>query len=459
MRTIAAFVLAGVLVFAAPAAHGRAADGAATHGGFLADGARYLIDIPPAWNGTLLLYSHGYITRGTESGVTDAPDARTKDWLLQHGFALAASSYAAQGWAVAEALADQIDVLDRFDQLSDSRPRRTIAWGHSMGGLISAALVEHNPARFSGALPMCGVLAGTAPFLSTRLDLLYAFTTLLAPEAALPVARIADPQAAGNVALDLLERAQTTPAGRARIALAATLAGIPEWYGRAAPEPAAGDLDARELAQYYWLKTVGVSVFSFDIAAELEMRAGGLPFTNAGVDYAQIFERAPGRASVRAQYARAGLNLASDLRALAAGSRIDATDAAARYAHRFADLSGRVTVPVLTMHTVGDGLVPADNETAYAAAAAAAGSAAYVRELFVHRSSHCGFTPAETLAALQALLARIDGGRWDARQSPARLNDAAAAFGPDLNRFGGQSGGSATTPPAFIPFDPPPFTR
>ena len=29
--------------------------------GFLSDGATYLIEVPSDWNGTLFLYSHGYV--------------------------------------------------------------------------------------------------------------------------------------------------------------------------------------------------------------------------------------------------------------------------------------------------------------------------------------------------------------------------------------------------------------
>ena len=46
---------------------------------------------------------------------------------------------------------EQIEVLDTFDMLI-GQPSRTIAWGHSLGGLISAGLIQKYPERFSGAL-------------------------------------------------------------------------------------------------------------------------------------------------------------------------------------------------------------------------------------------------------------------------------------------------------------------
>src|SRR6266511_660204 len=95
------------------------------------DGARFQIDVPQPWNGTLVLWSHGYevaspAPRGTP---TDAPDPVSKQWLLAHGYALAASGYSTQGWAIEQALHDQIAVLDRFDTLGFGHPVRTIAWG------------------------------------------------------------------------------------------------------------------------------------------------------------------------------------------------------------------------------------------------------------------------------------------------------------------------------------------
>src|SRR2546422_8556343 len=137
--------------------------GVTTHTGTFADGATYLIEVPTNWNGTLLLFSHGYVGPGEPNPATDVGDPLPRFYLLTHGYALAGSSYATTGWAVHEALSDQIAVLDTFNSLV-GQPSRTIAWGNSMGGLISARLVQNYPGRFSGALPMCGILAGSVGF-------------------------------------------------------------------------------------------------------------------------------------------------------------------------------------------------------------------------------------------------------------------------------------------------------
>ena len=130
-----------------------------TIAGSFADGAKYLIEVPSPWNGTLLLYSHGYVTPGSANPAQDVGDPGTRAFLLANGFALAGSSYATTGWAIHEALLDQIAVLDLFNA-QVGQPTRTIAWGHSLGGIITAGLIQRNPKRFDAALPMCGVLSG-----------------------------------------------------------------------------------------------------------------------------------------------------------------------------------------------------------------------------------------------------------------------------------------------------------
>ena len=100
--------------------------------------AGYRLVVPASWNRTLVLYSHGYQAPG--SPVGSAPDVAGNpvgEWLLGHGYALAGSSYSSTGWAVEQAVPDQMAVLDAFVSRV-GRPRRVIAWGHSLGGMISA---------------------------------------------------------------------------------------------------------------------------------------------------------------------------------------------------------------------------------------------------------------------------------------------------------------------------------
>src|SRR5271165_1469355 len=85
--------------------------------GALPDGATYVIDVPAPWNGALLLYSHGYVAPGSPNPALDVSDPFTGGYMLAAGYALAGSSYASTGWAVHEAIPDQIAVLDLFQSM------------------------------------------------------------------------------------------------------------------------------------------------------------------------------------------------------------------------------------------------------------------------------------------------------------------------------------------------------
>src|SRR6059036_3256794 len=97
-------------------------------------GANFLIQMPSNWNGTLVLYSHGYVTPGSALTAQDAGDPLTAAWLLDNGYAIAGSSYSQNGWALQQAFHDQIALLDHF-QAEHPALNRTLAWGHSLGGM------------------------------------------------------------------------------------------------------------------------------------------------------------------------------------------------------------------------------------------------------------------------------------------------------------------------------------
>src|SRR6185312_16531876 len=154
----------------------------------------YLIEVPAQWNQTLFLYSHGYVTPGGNNPAQDVGDPVTGGWLLSHGYAIAGSSYATTGWAIQQALPDQIATLDAFGQVFGP-PTRTVAWGHSLGGIITAGLIQRYPGRFTAALPMCGVLSGGVATWNTALDAEFAFQQLIDPS--VQVTGITNP--AGNL--------------------------------------------------------------------------------------------------------------------------------------------------------------------------------------------------------------------------------------------------------------------
>src|SRR4029077_20372447 len=119
-----------------------------------------------------------------------------------------------------------------------------------------------------------------------------------------------------------------------------------------------------------------------------------------------------------------------DLRTLNAGTRIQADPAAVAYLDRNISFDGNLRVPILTMHTIGDGLVVPQNETAYSDAVTAAGNKDLLRQVFVHRAGHCAFSAAETITVIEAMLARLDTGSWGGPAlAPGSLNAVALALG------------------------------
>src|SRR5579863_7562195 len=381
-----------------------------TKTGALVDGATYLIQVPSNWNGTLFLYSHGYVVPGSPNPAQDVGDPVTGAFLLANGFALAGSSYAHTGWAIQEALVDQIQVLDVFDA-DFGKPKQTIAWGHSLGGIITAGLVQNKPGRFTAAQPMCGVLAGGVATWNAALDAEFAFETLLAPNSGLQVVNITNPDANLTLAEEILAGAQATPQGRARIALGAALSDTPGWFTPTSPEPAPTDFASQEANQFLWDQQVDFP-FVFAFRAELEARAGGNVSWNTGVDYRRQLDRSIGRDQVHALYKQAGLDLDADLDTLNDAARISADPQAVHYLEQNIIFDGEIHIPVLTLHTKGDGLVVVQNESAYKQVVDEAGNREFLRRTFVSRAGHCAFTPAETIAAVETLISRLDTGRW-----------------------------------------------
>jgi pimeloyl-ACP methyl ester carboxylesterase len=450
-------VLIAVLIFSvAQTSHAQAS--VTTRVGTLKDGATYLMEVPSDWNGTLFLYSHGYVAPGNPNPAMDVGDAATRLYMLASGFALAGSSYATTGWAIHEALEDQIAVLDLFDSMF-GHPTSTIAWGHSLGGIITAGLIQRNPKRFSAAQPMCGVLSGGVATWNTALDGTFAFKTLLAPATdQLQLVDIMDPVANLTLAERILAAEQATPQGRARIALAAALGDLPGWFVPTSPEPSRTDFASQEANQFLWDQQVDFP-FVFALRAELEARAGGNVSWNTGVDYRKQFEKSINRDEVWALYQTAGLSLEGDLDALNDAARIKADPSAVDYLKQNIIFNGQIDIPVLTMHTKGDGLVVVENESAYKDVVDRVDdNRRLLRQTFVDRAGHCAFTPAETIAAVNTLLERLETGHWPSIDATP-LNTEAAMLGPAFNIFSNANGMIVPVSPAFIDFTPAPYLR
>jgi hypothetical protein len=139
-------------------------------------------------------------------------------------------------------------------------------------------------------------------------------------------------------------------------------------------------------------------------------------------------------------------------------ARIDADWHATAYLEKNIIYNGEIHIPVLTLHTTGDGLVVVENESAYKQVVREEGNGKFLRRMFVARAGHCAFTPAETIAAVQTLLERMATGRWE-QVDASSLNQAATALGPNFNIFANAQGVIVPVPPAFVEFEPSPYLR
>lgn len=417
------------------------------------DGAEYRVETPARWNGTLVLFSHGYIPDGVPipPGITLAMRTGTEEWLLDHGFALAGSDYRGRtGMAVKEALEDQMALLDWFGD-TVAEPRRTIASGFSMGGGIATRLAERYPDRFDGVLAMSG-LQDLPANLNRGLDVTFAVRTLLTDDQELELVKAADPVHSVQVLQQGVQQALTTPEGRARLALIGAVGQLPRWATAHDPRPSDPVEAIRQ--QSWWTEAAHVATLGPTGRIDIENRAGGNPSSNVGVDYARQLVRSGDLSFVAAAYRAAGADLRADLRRLAAAPRISADPAALAWATRYGVSAATTPTPVVTLHGIAEGIITSDARW-YGEQVRESGRSDRVRQLYVDRGDHGPFSTADEIVALRALLHRIETGRWG-NTSPRALNARVATFTParqtvfDLYTFSDK-----VMPPAFTDRQPP----
>ncbi len=137
-------------------------------------GAAYRVEVPPNWNGKLVMYAHGYAGEGAVLGVSN-PSIRR--YLVQNGYAWAASSYSKNYYDVrvgvedTNALALEFNAIAAKNGRTLAAPSKTYITGHSMGGHITGAAIEAEAAntaihkvKYAGAVPMCGVMGDAELF-------------------------------------------------------------------------------------------------------------------------------------------------------------------------------------------------------------------------------------------------------------------------------------------------------
>ncbi len=459
MRRLAALLIAllGLALITPSAAADRRPTGPQTHEGVI-DGAEFLVEVPGNWNGTLVLYTHGYYLEAwppEEVMLATAPG--TEEWLLANGYALAASNFANPfGFAVEDGLRDQVALLNWFSE-HVGEPRRVLSSGMSQGGGIAILLAERHPRLFDGLLATCSEFDLNGSW-NTGLDVNFATRTLLTDDDTIELVRPTN--AAASVAAlsagiagardDAAGQATACPHRRARQHLPVGGRARAGAHRPRYADPAHGQLDRRCLHPGH--------------------RAGGPRRPRAPGRRQPVVERRrrlrppagevrvppPGRAGLRE--GRASIcTPTSPSWPPRPGSRRIARPL--KYMSRYGIAKATNPVPTLTLHNTLDGGALVDQVGWYADQVDRFGNPGKLRHAYVNRGGHCAVSAAEEITALRAVERRAETGRWgDTR--PGRLNQAAGGFAPEYHVVKDLfTWEDEQMPPAFVEFEPPTFLR
>jgi hypothetical protein len=364
-------------------------------------GALYRVEVPAAWNGKLVMYAHGYAGTGNVLGVSN-PSIRR--YLIQNGYAWAASSYTKNYYDVRAGVEDTNALALAFTDIASKNgrtltaPTKYFITGHSMGGHITAAAIEAeaagavNKVTYSGAVPMCGVVGDTELF--NQFAAMQVTAQALAGVPAYPVDKFAD--ISGLVTNALFSTFNTTPAFPTPSIV---------------PTPVAG--------------TRYVSVLQ-------NITGGPRPMFAQGLAYGQSFPSAYGTffADPATPYGSiTGILNKNVLDTTGYTYTIDGDPAAsaalnasvqkitpAPDANRLRSdglrwipkVNGEFKVPVVSIHTLGDLFVPFSMQQVYQKRTAAKGNSAFLVQRAIRGISHCDFTVAEQVTAFDDMV------KWEA---------------------------------------------
>jgi hypothetical protein len=345
--------------------------------GELGPGALYRLVRPTNWNGTLLVYAHGYVS--PDQPVAIPPDAELVIALLApQGVAVAVSSFAENGWAVKDGTQRTHQLLGIFTS-KFGKPSRVYAAGGSMGGLIAIRLVETYPGEFVGLLPACAVSGGLRPQLDyfgnvrVLFDLFY--------PGVLP-GSVVDVPPGIDVTTQIVLPAIAAMTGNA--AGAAAIASIAQ-----TPVPFASDAELIE-----------------SIATALGAAAGN-------PDVLRLTHGQPFFDNVATEYTGA-LDAATLLWINASVQRHAASPSGLNYIEHNYTPTGALPIPAITLSTFRDPVAPGFHRDMYGTAVAAAGNSQWLVQRSVlgtgNGYGHCTFTPLELATAFFDLTLWVEYG-------------------------------------------------
>ncbi len=361
-------------------------------------GAAYRIEVPANWNGKLVMYAHGY--RGTGEALT-VSNPSIRRYLVNNGYAWAASSYSKNYYDVragvedTNALALQFNTIAAANGRTLGAPDKVFITGHSMGGHIAAAAIEQeaathavNKVSYAGAVPMCGVVGDTELF--NYFAGAQAAAQALAGQADHPFTEWAD------IAVPV-SNALFTGGLTAQGALAIPIqpnGTVGLQYMSVIEHLTGGDRPLFELG--YGLGSFGSAYGTF----------GGDGTVN-GILNKNVLD------TTHLTYTIQGDPTASA--ALNAAAQDLTPDADANRLRRdglrwIPKVNGEFSVPVVSLHTLGDLFVPFSMQQVYRERAEANGNGGLLVQRAIRGISHCDFTVAEQVKAFDDMIQWEAGG-------------------------------------------------
>jgi len=352
--------------------------------------AAYQIEVPEKWNGTLVMYAHGYA--GTGENLTVAPPA-IRAYLLSQGYAWAASSYSANYYDVQSGVEDTNALALAFGTLTGgklAKPSKYLIMGVSMGGHIAGAAVEketlanaRSRVDYAAALPLCGVMDEEYEF-----QWLGDYTTVAAQLAGLGARSY--PQTNYQELLPEIKAALFT-----------------ETEGPLWTENEGQGAKLREISRNLTGGDRPVFELGFRVAGlqNAVLGTGGSDGTVNGI----LNKRFYGNVGTTYRWTSGAAPTAAEVAFNAAILRV-AADPAANRARAgglrwIPRVNGEFSVPVLTLHTLGDFYVPFKHQQLYRLAAQASGNGDRLVQRAIRAAGHCDFTGAELVEGFNDLVA------------------------------------------------------
>jgi pimeloyl-ACP methyl ester carboxylesterase len=347
------------------------------------NGAAYRVEVPANWNGKLVMYAHGYAGTGTALGVSN-PSIRR--YLVQNGYAWAASSYSKNYYDVRAGVEDTNALALEFNNIAakNSRtltaPSKIYITGHSMGGHITAAAIEDEAAatavhkvKYVGAVPMCGVVGDTELF--NEFAAMQVTAQALAGQAAYPTDKFADISAQVTSTLFTTFPSAPTATGAKYLAVVQNITG--------GPRP---------------MFDLGIAFGGSFPSAYGTFGSDG---TVTGILNKNVLDTTGFTYVINGDTAgSAALNASAQKLTPAADANRLRTDGL-RWIPK---VNGEFKIPVVTIHTLGDLFVPFSMEQVYQKRVAAKGNSAWLVQRAIRGVSHCDFTVAEQVEAFAAMI-------------------------------------------------------